>query len=66
MDFAWTDEQLDFRKEVIRFAKQELNDDMIENDREEKFCRDCWNKCGSSAFTDCRSRQNTVEAAPIH
>lgn len=47
MDFAWNDEQLDFRKEVIRFAKQELNCDMIENDREEKFCRDCWNKCGS-------------------
>ncbi|MGC2421943.1 MAG: acyl-CoA dehydrogenase family protein [Candidatus Acidiferrales bacterium] len=47
MDFAWNDEQLDFRKEVIRFAKTELNCDMIENDREEKFCRDCWNKCGS-------------------
>lgn len=45
MDFAWSDEQLDFRKEVIRFAKQELNYDMIENDHEEKFNREAWDKC---------------------
>jgi alkylation response protein AidB-like acyl-CoA dehydrogenase len=45
LDFAWSDEQLDFRKEVIRFAKQELNYDMIENDHEEKFNREAWDKC---------------------
>ena len=45
MDFAWNDEQLDFRKEVIRFAKQELNYDMIENDHEERFSREGWDKC---------------------
>ena len=45
MDFAWSDEQLDFRKEVIRFAKTELNYDMIENDHEEKFSREGWDKC---------------------
>jgi hypothetical protein len=45
LDFAWSDEQLDFRKEVIRFAKTELNYDMIENDHEEKFSREGWDKC---------------------
>lgn len=45
MDFAWSDEQLDFRREVIRFAKTELNYDMIENDHEEKFSREGWDKC---------------------
>jgi len=45
LDFAWNDEQLDFRKEVIRFAKQELNYDMIENDHEERFSREGWDKC---------------------
>jgi alkylation response protein AidB-like acyl-CoA dehydrogenase len=45
LDFAWSDEQLDFRREVIRFAKTELNYDMIENDHEEKFSREGWDKC---------------------
>jgi L-prolyl-PCP dehydrogenase len=29
----------------MRFAKEELNYDMIENDHEEKFNRDAWEKC---------------------
>lgn len=45
MDFSWSDEQQDFRKEVIRFAKQELADDMIERDRGETFSRELWDKC---------------------
>ncbi len=45
MDFAWSDEQQDFRKEVIRFAKTELADDMIERDKNEEFSRDLWDKC---------------------
>ncbi len=45
MDFAWSEEQQDFRKEVIRFAKTELADDMIERDRNEAFSRDLWDKC---------------------
>lgn len=45
MDFAWSDEQQDFRKEVIRFAKAELADDMIERDKDEAFSRDLWDKC---------------------
>lgn len=46
MDFSWSDEQQDFRKEVIRFARQELADDLIERDRGETFSRELWDKCG--------------------
>jgi alkylation response protein AidB-like acyl-CoA dehydrogenase len=45
LDFSWSEEQADFRREVIRFGKEELNYDMIENDHEEKFNRDAWDKC---------------------
>lgn len=45
MDFAWTEEQAAFRREVIRFAQQELNDDLIQRDRDEEFSRSHWQKC---------------------
>lgn len=46
MDFAWSDEQQAFRREVIRFAQQELADNLIERDHDEIFPRDLWDKCG--------------------
>ncbi len=46
MDFSWTDEQLSFRKEVARFAREELQDDVIQRDREEIFFWDGWRQCG--------------------
>ena len=45
MDFAWNDEQAVFRKEVLRFAKEELNDDIITRDKNEEFSRELWVKC---------------------
>jgi alkylation response protein AidB-like acyl-CoA dehydrogenase len=45
LDFSWTEEQAAFRKEVIRFAKQELNDDLERRDRDEEFPREFWSKC---------------------
>lgn len=45
MDFSWTDEQLAYKKAVIDFAKKELNQDMIERDREGRFSRVLWKKC---------------------
>jgi alkylation response protein AidB-like acyl-CoA dehydrogenase len=45
LDFAWSEEQQQFRNEVIRFAKQELADDLIERDRNEEFSWDGWKKC---------------------
>ncbi|HUY15072.1 MAG TPA: acyl-CoA dehydrogenase family protein [Terriglobia bacterium] len=45
MDFAWTEEQNAFRQSVIKFARQELNNNLIERDRQEEFSREAWNKC---------------------
>ena len=45
MDFAWNEEQAAFRKEVLRFAKEELNDDVITRDKNEEFSQDLWQKC---------------------
>jgi alkylation response protein AidB-like acyl-CoA dehydrogenase len=45
LDFSWSDEQAAFRREVIRFAQQELNDRLIERDRDSEFSWDAWKKC---------------------
>lgn len=45
MDFAWSEEQQAFRREVIRFAQEELNDNLIERDLHEEFSWDAWRKC---------------------
>ena len=34
MDFSWPEEDLNFRKGVIEFARSELNDDVIPRDEE--------------------------------
>jgi hypothetical protein len=36
MDFSWSEEELNFRDEIIEFAKSELNDDIITRDKEGK------------------------------
>jgi alkylation response protein AidB-like acyl-CoA dehydrogenase len=45
MDFSWSEEDINFRNEVIKFAKSELNDDIITRDKEGIFSRDLWQKC---------------------
>jgi alkylation response protein AidB-like acyl-CoA dehydrogenase len=45
LDFAWSDEQAAFRKEVLRFAREELKDDVITRDHNSEFSRDLWEKC---------------------
>jgi alkylation response protein AidB-like acyl-CoA dehydrogenase len=45
MDFSWTEEQLAFKKAVIKFARQELNEGLIERDRQGEFSLDNWKKC---------------------
>jgi alkylation response protein AidB-like acyl-CoA dehydrogenase len=47
MDFSWTQEEQDFRTRVVRFAQAQLNDDLIERDRESRFSREAWNKCAA-------------------
>jgi len=45
MDFDWSEEQLSFKKAVIDFARQCLNKDMIERDRDGRFSRELWQEC---------------------
>lgn len=45
MDFSWTDEQRQLRKETIRFAQNKLNGDLIEQDKEQIFDREGWRAC---------------------
>jgi len=46
MDFSYTAEQKLLREEIIRFAQQELNQDVAKRDREQIFPHDLWLKCG--------------------
>ncbi len=45
MDFSWTDEQLEFKRSVIRFAQNELGKGLIERDQQAEFPRDDWRQC---------------------
>ena len=45
MDFSWNDEQVSLKETIIKFAKNELNDDIIERDRKNEFWWDGWKKC---------------------
>jgi len=45
MDFTWNEEQLAFKKAVIEFAQKEMNEEMIERDKQGIFSRDLWKKC---------------------
>ncbi len=45
MDFDFTEEQLAIKHEAIKFAQNELSDDLIARDKEGAFPREAWNKC---------------------
>jgi alkylation response protein AidB-like acyl-CoA dehydrogenase len=45
VDFAWTEEQETLRREIAKFARLELNEKLIERDRDSEFSREGWNKC---------------------
>jgi hypothetical protein len=45
MDFSWSEEQAQFRRAATDFALRELNDGLLERDREGEFNRIGWNKC---------------------
>jgi len=51
MDFSWSEEQLAFKKAVIEFAQKELNQDMLERDKEGRFARALWKKCAEFGIT---------------
>lgn len=45
MNFSFTNEQLELRDAVIRFARRELADDVVARDRGSIFSREHWKKC---------------------
>src|SRR5262245_49488331 len=45
MDFDWTEEQRQFRKSVVEFARANLNGDVAEREKAGTFSRDLWKKC---------------------
>jgi alkylation response protein AidB-like acyl-CoA dehydrogenase len=45
MDFSWTEEQIEFKNAVVRFAQNELNSGLIERDRNGVLSRENWQKC---------------------
>src|SRR5579872_4798168 len=45
MDLELTEEQLQLQRGAVEFARSELNDDIIERDRNEIFSSDGWKKC---------------------
>ncbi|MFC1645681.1 acyl-CoA dehydrogenase family protein [Candidatus Omnitrophota bacterium] len=45
MDFSFSDEQLDFKKNAVNFAKKTLNEDVITRDKNGMFSRELWKKC---------------------
>jgi len=45
MDFNFTEEQLDIKKQIISFAQNELNENIIARDKESIFPGDNWKKC---------------------
>jgi len=50
MDFSFTEEQLAYRKEVIRFAQDELRDDLIAHDRAGEFSAEHFRRCARFGF----------------
>lgn len=47
MDFAFTPEQLAIRDAVAKFAARDLNSDLQQRDREQRFSLDGWRKCAA-------------------
>jgi L-prolyl-PCP dehydrogenase len=45
MDFSWTDEQVQLRTAVIEFARQKLNHDFLEREKDARFSRELWAEC---------------------
>ena len=64
MKFEFSEEQLEFKKSAILFARKELCDDVIKRDRDAVFSRELWKKCADfgiqgSAFPEQYGGLNT-------
>lgn len=50
MDFAWSADQLERKKQAISFAQRELNDNLRDRDTKNQFSRENWNKCARNGI----------------
>jgi alkylation response protein AidB-like acyl-CoA dehydrogenase len=47
MDFSLSDEQRILRDTIVKFAREQLNESLVERDREQAFSRDLWRRCAT-------------------
>ena len=47
MDLELSPEQRTLREEIVRFAQNELNDDLIHRDADSSFSVEAWKRCSS-------------------
>ena len=45
MDFEFSKEQLEYKRSAAHFAQNELNEGIIERDRDSVFSHELWKKC---------------------
>ncbi len=47
MQFSLSQPQQELRDSVVRFAREQLQDDVAQRDRDQEFPRELWNRCGT-------------------
>lgn len=47
MDFSWSEEQNELRRTIVKFAREELNEGLLERDRDGIFNHEGWKKCAT-------------------
>ena len=45
MDFSWTDAQIEFRDRVVEFARDELDNSVVQDEKTCTFPRENWSRC---------------------
>ena len=45
MDFAWSEEQQSAYAASVSFSQEQLNDGLMERDRDERFAVELWRRC---------------------
>jgi alkylation response protein AidB-like acyl-CoA dehydrogenase len=47
LNFSLTEDQKNYREDVVRFAQSELNDDLLQRDTQSTFSAEAWKKCAA-------------------
>src|SRR5688572_27299824 len=47
MDLSWNEEQTQLRQALVKFAQNELNEGLIERDKNAEFNHEGWKKCAA-------------------